>query len=183
MTADHAILNEEETSRHGDKNALVVQDQYSTWLQGYASPTKSAHDTKIGLRRFMGPKLNAAKTYTDDASEDDLTEYGEPNYAYTDGSKEFKKALEDLGWCHDTSTPYRPQTNGVVERAVRRVKEGTSCALYQSGWAVQWWLEAMACYCFLRNIADVQKDGHTAYQSRFLQEFKGLSVPFGAEVE
>ena len=34
------------------------------------------------------------------SSEDELTKYTEPNYTYTDGSKEFKKALEDLGWCH-----------------------------------------------------------------------------------
>ena len=131
----------------------------------------------------MGPQLKAAFTYMNSASEDELTKYTEPNYTNTDGSKEFKKALEDLGSCHDTSTPYRPQTNRVAERAVRRVKEGTSCALNQSGWAVQWWPEAMTCYCFLRNIADVQKDGHTSYQSRFLKEFKGLFVPFGAEVE
>ena len=111
----------------------------------------------------MGPKANAVKTYTDGANAgDDLA--ADPGYAYTDGSKEFKKALEDLGWCHDTSTRYRPQTNGAVERAVRRVKEGTSCALNQSGWALQSWPEAMACYCFLhRNIADTQKDGFTAY--------------------
>ena len=52
----------------------------------------------------MGPKLHAAKIYTNGASEDDLAKYTEPSYAYTDGSKELKKALEDLGWCHDTST-------------------------------------------------------------------------------
>ena len=98
------------------KNALIIQDRYTTWLQGYASPNKSAHDTKICLRRFMGPKLDAAQTYTNGASEDDLAKYTERGYAYADGPKEFKKALEDLGWYHDTSTPYRPQTNGVAEQ-------------------------------------------------------------------
>jgi hypothetical protein len=41
----------------------------------------------------------------------------------------------------------------------------------------------MTCYCFLRNISDFQKDGFTAYQSKILQDFKGLLAPFGAEVE
>lgn len=169
ITADHAIFSEEEVSRRGDKNALIVQDRYSTWLQGYALPIKSAYYTQIGLRQFMGPKANAVKTYTDGANAgDDLADGADPGYAYTDGSKEFKIALEDLGWCHDTCTHYCPQTNGVAEGAERRVKEGKSCALNQSGWAVQWWPEAMACYCFLRNIADAQKYGFTAYQSRFL---------------
>ena len=39
---------------------------------------------------------------------------------------EFGKACEDLSWNHCTSTPHRLETNGIAERAVRRVKEGTS---------------------------------------------------------
>ena len=54
-------------------------------------------------------------------------------YVYTDGSKEFEKAARDLQWLHDDSNPYRPETNGVAERAVRRAKEGTSATLVQSG--------------------------------------------------
>ena len=52
---------------------------------------------------------------------------------YTDNSLEFGKACEDLSWNHCTSTPHRSQTNGIAERAVRRVKEGTSAVLLQSG--------------------------------------------------
>ena len=104
-------------------------------------------------------------------------------YTYTDGSGEFKSALKELGWCHDTSTPYRSQTNGVAERSVRKVKEGTSCTLAQSGFEVQWWPEAMTCYCFLRGVTDVMKDGFTPYKSKFLKDFKGDKIPFGAELE
>ena len=32
---------------------------------------------------------------------------------------------------HDASTPHRAETNGVAQRAVRRVKEGTAIALVQ----------------------------------------------------
>ena len=41
----------------------------------------------------------------------------------------------------------------------------------------------MSCYSFLRNVTDLQKDDFTAYQNRFLKDVKGLTVPFGAEVE
>ena len=33
--------------------------------------------------------------------------------------------LKILSWNHRTSTPHRSETNGIAERAVRRVKEGT----------------------------------------------------------
>ena len=41
------------------------------------------------------------------------------------------------------STPHRSETNGIAERAVRRVKEGTSAVLLQSGldkngWRIPW---------------------------------------------
>ena len=57
----------------------------------------------------------------------------------TDGLKEFVRAIDDLELTLDPSTPYRPETNGVAERAVRKVKEGTSCALEQSGLSSEWW--------------------------------------------
>ena len=44
---------------------------------------------------------------------------------------------------HDTCTPYTPATNGVAERAVRRVKEGTSASLVQSGLSDRWWHRAI----------------------------------------
>ena len=46
---------------------------------------------------------------------------------------EFGSACEDLSWNHCTSAPHRSETNGTAERAVRRVKEGTSAVLMQSG--------------------------------------------------
>ena len=42
-------------------------------------------------------------------------------------------AREDVCWNHDKSTPYRFETNGVTELAVRRVKELTFALLRQSG--------------------------------------------------
>ena len=53
------------------------------------------------------------------------------------------------------SRPHRSETNGIAERAVRRVKEGTSAVLLQSGLDDKWWADSMECYCYLRNIRSV----------------------------
>jgi len=114
VTADTMILNEADESREEDKVVTVIQDRHTSWLGGYPSKTKNTQDTKLAFERFSGPGTKI-------------------RHVYTDNSKEFKLALEELNIDHDTSTPYRPQTNGVAERCVRRVKEGTSCSLVQSG--------------------------------------------------
>ena len=48
---------------------------------------------------------------------------------------------------------------GIAERAVRRVKEGTSAVLLQSGLDEKWWADSMECYCHLPNIQDLLSDG------------------------
>ena len=85
---------------------------------------------------------------------------------YTDGSKEFIEARQDLQWNQDTSTPHRSETNGVAERAVRRVKEGKAIALVHSGLPEEWWDRAMECCCYLRNVHDKMADGKTAFEQR-----------------
>ena len=82
-----------------------------------------------------------------------------------------------------TSTPHRSETNGIAERAVRRVKEGTSAVLLQSGLNETWWADSMECYTFLRNVTDLLSDGKTPYERLFGQPFKGPIIPFGSLVE
>ena len=106
-----------------------------------------------------------------------------PKVIYTDNSLEFDKASEDLSWNHCTSTPYRSETNGIAERAVHRVKEGTSAVLLQSGLNESWWADSMECYTYLRNVKDLLSDGKTPYERRFEQPFKGPIIPFGSLVE
>ena len=107
-----------------------------------------------------------------------------PKVIYTDNSLEFGKACEDLSWNHCTSTPHRSETNGIAERAVRRVKEGTSAVLLQSGLNESWWAaDSMECYTYLRNVTDLLSDGKTPYERRFGQPFKGPIIPFGSLVE
>ena len=62
-----------------------------------------------------------------------------PKVENTDNSMDLGKACEDLSWNHRTSTPHRSETIGIAKRTVRRVKEGTSPVLLQSGLEERWW--------------------------------------------
>ena len=86
-------------------------------------------------------------------------------------------------WNHCTSTPHRSETNGIAERAVRRVKEGTSAVLLQSGLNESWWADSMECYTYLRNVTDLLFDGKTPYERRFGKPLEGPVIPFGSLVE
>ena len=105
-----------------------------------------------------------------------------PKVIYTDNSLEFGKACEDLSWNHCTSTPHRSETNGIAERAVRRVKEGTSAVLLQSGLYENWRADSLECNSYLRNVTDVPSDVKTPYERRFGQPFKKPIIPFGSLV-
>ena len=106
-----------------------------------------------------------------------------PKVVYTDNLMGFGKACEGLSWNHRTSTPHRSETNGIAERAVRRVKEGTSAVLLQSGLDKRWWSDSIECYCYLRNVQDLLADRKTLYERRFGEPFKGPIIPFGAMVK
>ena len=87
-------------------------------------------------------------------------------------------------YSHDTSTPHVPATNGVAERAVGKVKEGTRCQITQSGFPHSWWNRAARCYCFLTNITDISVgQTKTPYELRFGAPYNGIVLPFGAACE
>ena len=84
-----------------------------------------------------------------------------PKVINTDNSLEFGKACEELSRNHVTSTPHRSETNGLAERAVRRVKEGTTAVLLQSSFDEKWWAEYMEWYCYLQHAQDFLSSGKT----------------------
>ena len=118
----------------------MVQDLATQWIQSYPCKTKTSQETQRSLQKFLEPNRK-------------------PKVIYTDNSLEFGKACEDLSWNHCTSTPHRSETNGIAERAVRRVKD------------------------YLRNIQDLLSDGKTPYDRRFGKPFQGPIIPFGSLVE
>ena len=128
-----------------------------------------------------------AKTKTSQETQRILQKFLEPNWKrkviYTDNSLKFGKACEDLSWNHCTSTPHRSETNGIAGRAVRRMKEGTSAVLLQSGLDEKWWADSMECYTYPRNTQDLLSYGKTPCERSFGQPFKGPIITFGSLVE
>ena len=133
--------------------------QHSQWIQSYPCKTKTSQETQKTLQKFLEPTRK-------------------PKGIYTDNSLEFVKSCEELSWNHCTSTPHSSETNGIAERAVRRVKEGTSAVLLQSGLNENWWAESMECFTYLRNVQDLLSDGKSPYERRFGKPFKGPIIPF-----
>ena len=96
---------------------------------------------------------------------------------------EFGKVCEDSSWNHCTSTPHRSETNGIAERAVRRVKEGASAVLLQSGLDENWWADSMERNTNLRNIQDLLSELENSIRKALWRTFKGLIITFGSLVE
>ena len=132
---------------------MVVQDLATQWLQSYPCKSTSSQETQKSPLKFLEPNRK-------------------PEVIYTGNSLEFGKSCEELSWNRCTSTPHRSGTNGIAERAVRRVKERTSAVLLQSGLDKQWLADSMKCDCYLRNIQDLLSDGKTPYERR-------VGMPFG----
>ena len=164
ITADHKVLSDNCESRNNHRYAVVVQDLATQWIQAYPCKNKTSQETQRSLQKFLEPERK-------------------PKVIYTDNSLEFGKACADLSWNHCTSTPHRSETNGIAQRAVRRVKEGTSAVLLQSGLNESWWADSMECYSYLRNVTDLLSDGKTPYERRFGKPFEGPIIPFGSLVE
>ena len=140
ITADHKVLNEVGETRNKHRDAVVVQDFATQRIQSCPCNTKTSQETETSLRKFLEP---SEKT----------------KVIHTDNSLEFGKSCEDSSWNHCTSTPHRSETNGIAERAVHRVKGGTSAVSLQSGLNDNWRADSVECYCFLRNIQDLLSDG------------------------
>ena len=136
---------------------MVVYDMATHWFHMCPCKTKSAQETWSSLRIILHPEENIRSIYTDN-------------------SLEFMKACEELCWNHERSTPYNSETHGIAEKAVRRMKEGTSSVLFLSGLQGSWWAETMECHGHLRNVKDLLADGQTFYERLFNSHLKGRLV-------
>ena len=119
ICADHKTLGEGCESRNNHRYAVVGQDLATQWIQSNPCKTKYSQETEKSLHKFLEPTRK-------------------PKVIYTDSSPACGESCEELFWSHCTSTPHRSETNGIAERAVRRIKEGTSAVLLQSGLAEKW---------------------------------------------
>ena len=123
-TADHKVLSEGCESRHHHRCAVVNK----TWL------LSGFNLTQVKRKLLRKHKRSYRSSWSRPRNQKSFT---------TDNSLEFGKSCEDLSWNHCTSTPHRSETNGMAERTVRRIKEGTSAVLLQSGLDEKLWPDSM----------------------------------------
>ena len=138
-------------------------DRYTGWTDSFPSVCKSAETNAAAFLQF--------------AASSDKSE----NW-WTDNAPELVAACRALGYRHHLATENRPQSNGVAERNMRRILEGTPAALHDSGLSKRYWHLAMRCYCALHNFVDVWKHDKTLYELRFNRKFKGQLIPFVSKV-
>ena len=113
-------------SRNNHRYADVVQDLATQWIQAYPCKTKTSQETQRNLQKFLEPNRKRRV----------ITLTMPWNLARP--VKIFPGIIARL---HHTDQ----KQMGLQERAVRRVKEGTSSVLLQSGLDEKWWADSMEC--------------------------------------
>ena len=75
-----------------------------------------------------------------------------------------------------------PKTNGIAERAVRTVLEGTRSLLFHSGFDKRWWSRAMRHFCLMYNATWDYRGRGTPWMLRHGCDFPTGLHPFGCKV-
>ena len=164
VTADHKVLNEEGASRNNHRFAVVVQDLATSIDSILSVQNENFSGDGKGVYKSFSSRHRSQKLFAQTI-----------RWNLANLVKNFHGIIE-------LRHPVRSETNGVAERAIRRVKEGTSAVLLQSGLDEKWWAASMECYCFLRNVQDLLADGKTPNERRFGEPLKGRVIPFGARL-
>ena len=161
ITADHKVLCDNCESRNNHRYAVVVQDLATQWIQAYPCKNKNFTGNTEKLCKSSWSPTGILKSFA-------LT----IPWNLAKLVKIFPGIIARL---HHTDQ----KQMGLLKEPVRRVKEGTSAVLLQSGLNESWWADSMECYTYLRNVTDLLSDGKTPYERRFGQPFKGPTIPFG----
>jgi hypothetical protein len=154
VTMDNAnILNPKQASRHKDKTLCVMLDRWAGWYGAYPAPDRTTETIVQNVQHFAGRRQKV-------------------DYMYFDNAREYIDAATQMGISYGTRDANRPQSNGVAERAVRTILEGTRSILFQSGLQHCYWAEAAECFAFSKNIHSlVRNTKETSYFLRFGHKF------------
>ncbi len=106
LTADHIIAKGDNSrAASGEKVALAIRDMATGFMDCIPAGEKDATATFESLRMFLG-RTRLHSIYTDNA-----------------GGLTVAALMPNA--VHETSTPYRPQSNSLAERLVKTCVEGT----------------------------------------------------------
>ena len=67
--ADHKTLIDDQAARHGARYALIIQDEYTQWIQACATRSRSHEEVVMAFRRFMPMDQMPKHVYLDNAPE------------------------------------------------------------------------------------------------------------------
>ena len=164
ITCDHIVNGPEDSlGLRGEKNALVMLDRATNWIDVAPAATRSERDARESIINFVG--TTKAKVL------------------YSDGANEFAAAARTLGIAQVTSVPGEPSTNGVAERAVKRMLGGIRTLLHQSGLPERWWPFAGRHFSVGFNSTHFGSDSKTPWERRHGVQFGGTLIPFGCVVK
>jgi hypothetical protein len=163
-TCDHIIAYDELSKGiNGEQEALVIVDIATGWMFGYPVKTKSAKDVI--------------------ASVIDFSPLREIKLMHSDPAPELRAAMGSLEIAFESAPVGVKGANGVAERMVRTVVEGTRTLLENAGLPLVYWPFAMKCFCLLYNVTHAFPDGSTPWTRRHDREFGSLLIPFGCLVD
>ena len=164
IIADHVLVKTNvEEGLKGETVALVVKDLHTQFRCVYPSRWKDAHACIDALNHF-------------------ISQHDGVETVYTDNSRELIKAIEDLGYRHQTSIEYVDSSKSFVEREVRQMLEGARSNLVQAGFPLHFWPLAMQHHAVAVNASPQLNGKEAPWQLRFGEEFPGKIIPFGAKV-
>ena len=148
---------------HGEEEALVIMDIATGWTFGYPVKSKSAEDVRLSVIDFSPLR--------------------EIKCMHSDPAPELRAAIGSLDIAFEGAPTGVKGANGVAERMVRTIVEGTRTLLENAGLPLVYWPYAMRCFCVLCNVTHTFSDGTTPWTRRHTREFGSPLIPFGCLVD
>ena len=144
----------------GESAGLDMHDRATKYKRCYPQGVRAASETKQSFANFAGKGRK-------------------PGLIHFGLAKEFIDASQQLTGLYKPSTPGISEANGVAEREVQDVRQGTTCSLLQAGLFPEHWPVASGYFCTADNISE-HPNGNVPYIGFTGEEFKGIQMPFGA---
>ena len=161
ITSDHKNQNVESESRCGHRNAPIVQDEYTNWIQNYPMKTKRNIRNCVVFAVIPSVVTEAGKHL-----QRQFEKYVDMHNRVM--TQVYLIAQKRTEWHKGPS----------VERKEEQLSHWCNVTYLKNGGTVRW-----NCFCHLRNVHIKVTDGHTSFQERFDIKFDGLSIPWGSLLE
>ena len=162
LLADHVSTGDMGLSIDDDKYGLVMLDVGTDICDILAAKSKSTQCTLVATKEFGG-----------------VTTW---QYFGSDNAKELNSASAASNMVHLSAMPYRPESNGIIERRIGVISDGIRCFLNQSGLPHGWWPYAGRAFSHALNIRQ-DSDGMSPWHRRCGQPWPDKdSFAFGQQV-